>query len=80
MKRRLATNSKKYLFGMKYRRPMVLGSTNPISKEEIYTELSGDVGISTIEVVLGDMVREGVVEKRGVGAIRGMLRDRSSGK
>lgn len=46
---------------------MVLGSTAPISKTEIYTGLSGDVAITTIEVVLGEMVREGAVKKCGSG-------------
>ena len=44
-----------------------MGSTNLMSKAEIHAELSEDVGMGTIEKVLGDMMSEGVVEKHGGG-------------
>ena len=43
---------------------IVLSSMSPISKAEIHAELSDDVGIGTIEKVLGDMVCDGAAEKR----------------
>ena len=47
-------------------RDFVLGSLIPVSKQEICDVLS-DVSSTTVESVLGSMIREGVIEKVGKG-------------
>lgn len=45
-------------------REMVLNSVLPVSKSDL-SSMMPDVSVTTIEAVLGEMVREGVVRKVG---------------